>query len=179
MARTPERITYATAQTSAGRVLVAMSDQGIVWAGFSDSRDDADALAAVARKVAGAEIQIAGDEHAAWVAAVVRHVETPLKPGRKPPLDMRGTEFQHDVWDAMLQVPPGATTSYAEVARQVGRPTAYRAVAQACKANPVAIVVPCHRVIGSDGSMTGYGGPSGVKRKRELLEREGGRAAQG
>ncbi len=171
-AKPAETIHYTTADTTAGRLLIAMSDRGVVWAGFSDPRDDAEALTALAKRFPRAELEIAGDEHASWVAAVVRHAETPRKPGRRPPLDLRGTEFQHEVWDALLKIPPGATMTYGEVAALIGRPNAYRAVAQACKANPVGVVVPCHRVIGADGSMTGYAGLAGVDRKARLLARE-------
>ena len=82
-----------------------------------------------------------------------------------------GTAFQLQVWDTLCGIPPGETISYAELARRIGRPTAVRAVGLANGANPVAVVVPCHRVIGSNGSLTGYGG--GLPRKRWLLDLEG------
>jgi methylated-DNA-[protein]-cysteine S-methyltransferase len=82
-----------------------------------------------------------------------------------------GSPFQRGVWRALRDVPPGTTVSYAELARRVGRPTAFRAVGLANGANPIGVVVPCHRVVGSDGSLTGYGG--GVERKRWLLAHEG------
>lgn len=95
--------------------------------------------------------------------------------GRRTRFDLRiaprGTEFQQSVWSALRAIAPGTTTSYGEVARRIGRPTATRAVAQACGANPIAIVVPCHRVIGADGSLTGFGG--GLALKRRLLHLEG------
>ena len=87
------------------------------------------------------------------------------------PVDAEGTEFQRTVWRALRAIPCGETRSYGELARSIGNPSAVRAVGLANGANPVAIVVPCHRVIGSDGSMTGYGG--GVPRKRWLLAHEG------
>jgi AraC family transcriptional regulator of adaptative response/methylated-DNA-[protein]-cysteine methyltransferase len=86
------------------------------------------------------------------------------------PLDLRATAFQARVWQALRQIPRGQTRSYAEVARAVGQPAAVRAVARACAANPVAIAVPCHRVIGSDGSLTGY--RWGIERKKKLLGME-------
>jgi AraC family transcriptional regulator of adaptative response/methylated-DNA-[protein]-cysteine methyltransferase len=171
MAVTPETLRYTFADTTAGWLLVAMSGKGIAWAGFADSDDDSKALAALVARFPQAALELDGGDHASWVAAVVRHAETPGKPGRKPPLDLRGTPFQHEVWDALLAIPPGKTRTYREVAEQVGHPTAFRAVAQACGANPVGIVVPCHRVIGSDGSLTGYAG--GLQHKRELLKAEG------
>ena len=87
------------------------------------------------------------------------------------PLDLRGTDFQKSCWQALLHIPYGRTKSYAEIAREVGRPGAFRAVGQANHRNPVAIVVPCHRVITSDGRLGGYGG--GLDTKRKLLRLEG------
>ncbi len=87
-------------------------------------------------------------------------------------LELRGNSFERAVWDALLQVPYGETTSYGEIARRVGHPDAPRAVGVANARNPVALIVPCHRVIGSDGSLTGYGG--GLERKRFLLDLEAG-----
>jgi methylated-DNA-[protein]-cysteine S-methyltransferase len=87
-------------------------------------------------------------------------------------LDMRGTQFQRDVWDALLTVPYGETRSYGEIAKQIGRPHRARAVGAANGNNPISIIVPCHRVIGADGSLTGYGG--GLDRKRFLLDHEAG-----
>ena len=87
-------------------------------------------------------------------------------------LDMRGTQFQRGVWDALRTIPYGETRSYGEIARQIGRPDRARAVGAANGQNPVSIIVPCHRVIGADGSLTGYGG--GLDRKRWLLDNESG-----
>ena len=92
------------------------------------------------------------------------------------PLDLRGTAFQRRAWNALRRIPPGATRSYAEQAAAIGRPAAVRAVARANGDNRIAIVVPCHRVIGSDGSLTGYGG--GLWRKRRLLELESAAAGR-
>jgi methylated-DNA-[protein]-cysteine S-methyltransferase len=93
------------------------------------------------------------------------------------PLDLRGTPFQRRVWQALLTIPYGETRSYGELAAQIGRPDRPRAVGAANGRNPVSIVVPCHRVIGSDGGLTGYGG--GLARKRWLLDHEAGRLALG
>lgn len=87
------------------------------------------------------------------------------------PLDLQGTAFQIACWNALREIPYGATCTYAELARKVGRPTAFRAVGQANHRNPVAIIVPCHRVVGSDGTLTGYGG--GLEIKEKLLRLEG------
>jgi methylated-DNA-[protein]-cysteine S-methyltransferase len=91
------------------------------------------------------------------------------------PLRPHGAQFQLDVWEALLKIPYGETASYGEIAREIGHPTAFRAVGAANGQNPIAIIVPCHRVIGSNGSLTGYGG--GLPTKRALLDLEAGRAA--
>jgi O-6-methylguanine DNA methyltransferase len=96
--------------------------------------------------------------------------------GFKLPLDVQGTAFQQRVWAALRKIPNGRTSNYTEIAESIGAPKAVRAVAQACAANPVAIVIPCHRVRRLDGSLSGY--RWGVQRKRALLEREAGRAEQ-
>lgn len=93
------------------------------------------------------------------------------------PLDLRGSEFQRAVWAALLEIPYGETASYGEIARRVGRPGKARAVGRANGSNPIAVIVPCHRVIGADGTLTGYGG--GLERKRLLLDLESGRAQLG
>lgn len=165
-----ERLTYAFADTSVDRILVVMSETGVAEVSFV-STDEA-ALAAAAARFRVAAFEPDAGAHDAWVDGVVSHVETPLD-ATPVPLDLRGTEFQRGVWDALLEIPAGETRSYAEVARAIGRPTAFRAVAQACGTNPVGIVVPCHRVIGSDGSLTGYAG--GLHYKRALLQREAAR----
>lgn len=163
-----ETIDYAFAETSLGLMLVGMSGAGVVWAELGGS--EASMLDALTRRFPRAEFALAGTERAKWVAAVVARVEDP-RHLKKVPLDMRGTAFQQQVWDALQAIPTGRTRSYSEIARAIGRPRAVRAVAQACGANPVGVVVPCHRVIGADGSLTGYAG--GLPLKKALLEREG------
>ena len=118
------------------------------------------------------EASIAKGDHRfrAWVNAIVASINNPALQIELP-LDIRGTAFQQRVWQALRQIPAGRTASYAEVAARIGQPTAVRAVARACATNPVALIVPCHRVIGSDGKLTGY--RWGVERKRALLEMEG------
>jgi methylated-DNA-[protein]-cysteine S-methyltransferase len=105
----------------------------------------------------------AADELLAYFAGILRVFSVPL--------DMQGTDFQLSVWNQLLKIPYGETRSYAHVAEAVGRPKAVRAVGAANGSNPVAIVVPCHRVIGSSGKLTGYGG--GLPLKKRLLELEG------
>ena len=103
------------------------------------------------------------------VATVIAAVEAPAL-GLDLPLDVRGTAFQERVWRALRDIPPGQTASYADVARRIGAPRSTRAVAQACAANPAAVAIPCHRVVRTDGGLSGY--RWGVERKRELLSRE-------
>ncbi len=117
---------------------------------------------------------VAVDPSQRWLAQLgaelARYWQEPALPFRVP-LDMHGTAFQRSVWQALTAIPSGATCSYADIARRIGSPKAVRAVGAANGANPVAIVVPCHRVIGSNGTLTGYGG--GLPRKQTLLQLEG------
>ncbi|MNQ99116.1 Bifunctional transcriptional activator/DNA repair enzyme Ada [compost metagenome] len=103
------------------------------------------------------------------MAKVIGFIEAPQL-GLDLPLDVRGTAFQERVWQALREIPPGSTASYAEIAERIGSPRAVRAVAQACAANSLAVAIPCHRVVRSDGNLSGY--RWGVERKRRLLERE-------
>ena len=166
--RTRERMQYSFAASSFGPLLLAQSSEGLAWLSFVDSEEQE--LAALAKHFPHADLELAAPEEP-WIAEGVRAAESLSRQTGLAPLDLRGTPFQRSVWDALLAIPFGETRSYADVARSIGRPTAVRAVAQACGANPVAIIVPCHRVVGSDGSLTGYA--SGLGRKRDLLEREG------
>ena len=111
----------------------------------------------------------AGEAMAEHVAQVIDKIEQPGE-AFELPLDIQGTVFQHKVWQALRQIPPGATRTYREIAEALGQPTATRAVANACGANPVAVAVPCHRVVRTDGGLGGY--RWGIERKRALLERE-------
>jgi AraC family transcriptional regulator of adaptative response/methylated-DNA-[protein]-cysteine methyltransferase len=160
-------IRFAVAQCSLGAILVAASETGICAILLGDDpevlvRDMQDRFpnATFSGGDAGFE---------AWVARVVAFVEAP-RLGLDLPLDVRGTAFQQRVWQALRDIPPGSTASYAEIAARIGAPRAVRAVAQACAANPLAIAVPCHRVVRTDGALSGY--RWGVERKQRLLERE-------
>jgi len=115
--------------------------------------------------------QIVADDAAlsGMVRAVLEFLEEPRQ-ALNLPLDLRGTAFQQRVWRTLCRIPAGETRSYAELARMVGDPRAVRAVARSCARNPVSLAVPCHRVVGTDGSLTGY--RWGVPRKRALLEKE-------
>jgi AraC family transcriptional regulator of adaptative response/methylated-DNA-[protein]-cysteine methyltransferase len=103
------------------------------------------------------------------VATVVGFVEAPAQ-ALDLPLDVRGTAFQQRVWQALREIPSGSTASYAEIARRIGQPKAVRAVAQACASNGIAVAIPCHRVVRTDGALSGY--RWGIERKRALLDRE-------
>src|SRR6185295_1377358 len=103
------------------------------------------------------------------VAKVVGFVEAPAL-GLDLPLDVRGTAFQHRVWQALQKIPAGATASYTDIAKRIGAPKSVRAVAQACAANALAVAIPCHRVVRNDGALSGY--RWGVERKSALLQRE-------
>lgn len=164
-------IGYVTAACSLGRLLVAATARGLcaVTLGDSDSELVGRLRAQFSRAVIRPNPQL---------RPMVRQVLTQFTPHPAAldlPLDLRATAFQMRVWEALRRIPRGETRSYAEVARSVGNPKAIRAVAGACSANPVAVVIPCHRVIGSDGSLTGY--RWGTERKKKLLEMEGAKSS--
>jgi len=164
---TNKLLRYAFGASSLGIVLVAASDKGIAAIFFGD---DKDALLADLRAQFPRAKLIGGDaDFEQLVAKVVAFVENP-KISLDLPLDVRGTAFQHRVWDALRRIPAGSTASYAEIAATIGAPGSARAVARACASNPVAVAIPCHRVVRSDGSLSGYRG--GVERKRALLDKE-------
>lgn len=164
-------IRFAAAQCALGALVVAASDKGVCAILLGD---DPDALVRDLQDRFGAANLIGADRgFERWVAQVVGLVEAP-RIGCGLPLDLRGTAFQRRVWQALRRIPAGQTISYAALAKKLGMPRAARAVAQACAANPVAVAVPCHRVVRTDGSLSGY--RWGIARKRVLLERE--RSAQ-
>ncbi|HEY5541447.1 MAG TPA: methylated-DNA--[protein]-cysteine S-methyltransferase [Coriobacteriia bacterium] len=164
-----ETIGYTLADTSLGRIVVATTQRGVCLIAFGGS--DEELIADVQHRFPRASVEPAGGEVAAWVETVIGLIDAPgTADASSLPLDVRGTVFQRQVWSALRQIRSGETVTYSQLAAAIGRPTATRAVAAACGANPAAVVVPCHRVIGADGSLTGY--RWGVARKRELLERE-------
>ena len=164
-----ETIGYTLADSSLGRLVVATTMRGVCLIAFGES--DEALIADVAHRFPRATIEPAGDNVRAWVETVVELIDDPAAAGSADlPLDVRGTVFQRQVWSALRQIRSGETVTYSQLAAAIGRPTATRAVAAACGANPTAVVVPCHRVIGADGSLTGY--RWGVERKRALLELE-------
>jgi AraC family transcriptional regulator of adaptative response/methylated-DNA-[protein]-cysteine methyltransferase len=167
-----ETIRTALAECPFGRLLVGATDAGVCFLGFAEP-DDA-LLGDLRRRFPRATLVADDAGLAATVRAVVAFIEEP-KVGIELPLDLRGTAFQVRVWEALRQIPAGETRSYGELAASMGVPRATRAVARSCATNPVSLAVPCHRVIGSNGDLTGY--RWGVPRKRALLEKE--RAARG
>lgn len=160
-------IRFAIGQCSLGAILVAASARGVCAILLGD---DPEALARDLQDRFPKAALLGGDAaFERWVAQVVGLVEAPGT-GLDLPLDIRGTAFQQRVWQALREIPAGRTASYAEIAARIGAPSATRAVAQACGANALAVAIPCHRVVRSDGSLSGY--RWGVERKRQLLERE-------
>ena len=167
-----EQIRFAIGQSSLGAILVAMSLKGICCILLGD---DADQLVRDFQdRFENAQLIGADVQFESIVAKVVGNVDVPGQELNLP-LDVRGTAFQQKVWKALSEIPAGSTASYQAVAAAIGVPKAARAVAQACAANPLAVAIPCHRVVRNDGSMSGY--RWGIERKRVLLSREGALAA--
>jgi AraC family transcriptional regulator of adaptative response/methylated-DNA-[protein]-cysteine methyltransferase len=160
-------IRFAVGECSLGSILVAQSSRGVcaIFLG-----DDPDALVRELQdRFPRAEL-IGGDRRfEEIVATVVGFVEAPAR-GLALPLDVRGTAFQRRVWEALQRIPAGTTATYTDLAKRMGSPDSVRAVASACAANPLAVAIPCHRVVRRDGGLAGY--RWGVERKRALLERE-------
>jgi AraC family transcriptional regulator of adaptative response/methylated-DNA-[protein]-cysteine methyltransferase len=160
-------IRFAVGECSLGSILVAASPRGVCAILLGN---DPEALVRELQDRFPRAHLLGGDTaFEQLVAKVIGFVEAPGL-GLDLPLDVRGTAFQQRVWEALRKIPSGATASYAEVARRIGAPKSVRAVAQACAANPLAVAIPCHRVVRNDGGLSGY--RWGVARKRSLLERE-------
>jgi len=160
-------IRFAVGECSLGAILVAATGKGICSILLGD---DPNALVHdLENRFPKAQIIGADKDFEQWVAKVVGLVETPAQPFDLP-LDVRGTVFQQRVWQALRDIPLGSTASYTDIAGRIGAPKSVRAVARACASNSLAVVIPCHRVVRSDGALSGY--RWGVERKRALLERE-------
>ncbi len=162
------QIRFTTGDSPLGSVLVAATDRGICAVSLRESDDGAEQT--LRARFPKAKIDRDDAELKPELDLVLARISG-QKLDRSLPLDLMGTEFQRAVWNELLAIPPGATRSYLDVAQALKRPKATRAVAQACGANPVAVVVPCHRVVMSDGSIGGYSGLPGVK--KALLDVEG------
>jgi AraC family transcriptional regulator of adaptative response/methylated-DNA-[protein]-cysteine methyltransferase len=164
-----ELIRWEVTKSSLGSVLVGATERGICTILFGENRDQlVDDLTARFPRATLEEAD-RGSDFSAWVACALAFIERPGR-GIDLPLDMAGTAFQQQVWAALREIPAGETTTYRDVADRIGRPKAIRAVAGACAANPIAVVIPCHRVLASDGSLSGY--RWGTERKQTLLDRE-------
>jgi len=162
-----EKIRFATEECSLGWVIVASTDRGLCWIALGDA--EAELEAGLGREFPEASIAPDSSLKEKMKAVLEQVGEVHTQPSDLP-LDLRGTAFQLRVWKALQQIPVGETRSYGELAAEMGNPAATRAVARACAMNRVALLVPCHRVIGSSGSLTGY--RWGIERKRRLLDAE-------
>jgi len=162
-----ETIRVAMAESALGPLMVGATAQGVCFIGFGE--DEAGLRGDLMHRFPRARIEEAPDDMAAILRAVIGFVEEP-RAALDLPLDLRGTAFQRRVWEALRAIPFGETTTYAGVAAAIGQPTAVRAVARACAQNNVSLAVPCHRVVGKDGDLTGY--RWGIARKRALLSKE-------
>jgi AraC family transcriptional regulator of adaptative response/methylated-DNA-[protein]-cysteine methyltransferase len=164
---TGNTIRFAIAACSLGSILVAASQKGICAIALGD---DPEVLARnLQDQFLKAELVGGDDEFEKWIARVISFVDSP-RVGLDLPLDIRGTTFQQRVWKGLQQIPAGETVSYAELATRIGLPKSIRAVARACAANTLAVAIPCHRVIRTDGGISGY--RWGVDRKKKLLALE-------
>lgn len=157
-------IHWAVVPTSLGDMLVAATDKGVCRLSFAEGKD------ALTARFPHADLVEGGAEFAALLADVVAAVEAPAAGFDHIPIDVKGTAFQEAVWRELRRIPPGETRSYAQIAAAVGRPGAVRAAGSANGANNVAVLIPCHRVVRSDGSLGGYA--YGLQRKQALLDRE-------
>ncbi len=160
------QIRYAIAPCPLGFVLAAATARGICTIQFGD--DETGLVMALRRRFSSADIH-PSSELGEWMEVILRHLESPDR-RLDLPLDIRGTAFQRQVWQALREIPPGSTASYTEIAACLGRPKGARAVAQACASNPLAMAIPCHRVVRSNGDLSGY--RWGIERKRWLIEHE-------
>ena len=161
------KLEYTIAKSPLGKVLVAATERGVsaVYLGDSESK----LIGELRSEYPSAEISTAAGSVQRWVREIVQRIDG-MPAQVDLPLDLQATAFQRRVWQELQRIPRGSTRTYSQVARALGKPTAVRAVARACAANPVSIVVPCHRVVREDGSLAGY--RWGLERKRALLEKE-------
>jgi len=160
-------IRYAIADSPLGRMLIAATDRGVCSIQFA--RSDGELIEGLKREFPFAARKPDDGGLQTWVAALLSKM-TEREPNAALPLDIRATAFQRRVWTYLQSIPFGATRSYGQVAKAIGQPSASRAVARACATNPVAVAIPCHRVVREDGSISGY--RWGVERKKALLEME-------
>jgi AraC family transcriptional regulator, regulatory protein of adaptative response / methylated-DNA-[protein]-cysteine methyltransferase len=160
-------IRYAVEPCALGVILVAATPRGVCAIEFGSSAHEL--VERLRGRFAQASFSPADETFRNWIGKILAYIEHP-KTLLDMPLDVQGTVFQRRVWKALQDIPVGQTLSYTEVAEKIGQPSAARAVASACASNQIAVVIPCHRVVRSDGSLSGY--RWGVERKAELLRRE-------
>ncbi len=162
-----KHIRYAVEPCPLGLILVAATPKGVCAIEFDD-REEA-LVKRLQERFPKARFEPADPEFKSWIAKVLRYIEHP-RGALDLPLDVQGTVFQRRVWQALQAIPAGQTASYSEIARRIGQPKAYRAVAHAVAGNRLAMAIPCHRAVRADGDLSGY--RWGVERKTELLRRE-------
>jgi AraC family transcriptional regulator of adaptative response/methylated-DNA-[protein]-cysteine methyltransferase len=161
------QIRSAIARSSLGWLLVAASPKGVCMIEFGDSRDQL--RAKLRQRFADAVLEPADENLDRWLQQIIDYLRLPVG-SLELPLDVQGTAFQQQVWQILQAIPAGETVSYAQVAQRIGKPSAVRAVARAIASNHLAVAIPCHRVVGSNGELRGY--RWGIKRKQTLLDQE-------
>jgi AraC family transcriptional regulator of adaptative response/methylated-DNA-[protein]-cysteine methyltransferase len=161
------QIRFAIGECSLGSILVAISERGVCAIALADNPESL--VRDLQARFSQAELSGADPDVEQLIAQVADFIENPAL-ALDLPLDVRGTAFQQRVWQALREVPAGTTISYSKMAQRIGAPKAVRAVAGACAANTLAVAIPCHRVVRTDGSLSGY--RWGIERKAELLRRE-------
>jgi len=166
-----EAISYASRKTALGLMGMAATETGICFVQFGD--DESSLLAMLTKEFPNAEISASSAQNApelaTWIKALEQHISEGI-PRPDLPIDMRGTAFQLKVWRFLLSIPVGDVLSYSQLAEQINQPKAVRAVATACAKNRIAVLIPCHRILRSDGGLGGY--RWGIDKKKMLLERE-------
>lgn len=174
-----ETLYWTTVPSRRGECVIMATEAGVCWLGTPGTREDYGFSWVERRGKLDVDRVIKGEEIALLrqAAGELRHYFAGERVNFTCPLDLRGTPFQLAVWEEMRRIPFGETRSYGELAKVIGRPLASRAVGAASGANPIAIIVPCHRVVGSNGSLTGYGG--GLPTKEWLLALERGARSTG
>ena len=160
-------IRYVTAACDLGRIALAATERGVCAVSLADT--DGKLMAFLQSEFPAARLERDEAGLNDWLTQLLVHIQG-NQPHLELPLDVRATAFQRRVWEELRKIPYGQTRSYKQVAELIGAPTAARAVARACATNPAVLVIPCHRVIGSDGTLTGFG--CGIARKKKLLEQE-------
>jgi AraC family transcriptional regulator of adaptative response/methylated-DNA-[protein]-cysteine methyltransferase len=163
-----QQLRYTLTSCPLGQLLLAGSERGLAVLYLGDNREAL--LATLRQDYPKTQLQRDPAGLGPWCDRIRDYLQG-KRPWKPVPLDPAGTPFQRRVWQELQAIPPGTTRTYGDIARQLGKPTAARAVAGACAANPISLIIPCHRVVRGDGGLGGY--RWGLERKRKLLEREG------